>query len=373
MSGRVSPKVVVASDDDLLMDEIVRYLEEIPQWRLVSSARSVEELSGALAAGPDAVIVSDRLAGLIASERIPLSVPRVVIVGREAGVEALRAALEVGASGFVEWPAESRKLRGLVERGLSPPSRTAPARGSLVGLWGPKGGSGTSVLAAHLAGALARLARPCVLVDLDLDHGDQSAILGAGEAKGFLDLLRVVDEITPSALESVAWRHPSGFGAVLTAGGSGEADLVKVQDAVRVLTALAELTEYLVADLPSGFAEIVLPVAEAASRLFFVLTPDVLSLRRAKEAIRMVRSAGIDPSRVEIILNRAGGDIGARDAEAVVGRPVVAEVRPDYGLSLAPDRGELAASGLKHLDPLARRLAGVPKVAPRGPRRFIRR
>ena len=40
----MSPSVLVACDDLLLLDEVIRHLEEIPQWRLVSPARTAEEL-----------------------------------------------------------------------------------------------------------------------------------------------------------------------------------------------------------------------------------------------------------------------------------------------------------------------------------------
>jgi Flp pilus assembly CpaE family ATPase len=362
MPGQLSPTVLVVSDDLDLLDEIVRHLEEIPNWRLVGSATSHEEMIDAAGRQlPDAILMSEGPALKLATTKERPAIPaRLVVLGREPTLEALTATLEIGAKGFVAWPKEHRRLRGLVEEGLGPTRVPTTSRGTVTALWGPKGGSGTSVLTAHLAGALSRNGINCVLMDLDLDHGDQAAILGVqGETKNVIDLLSVVDEISAGVLENVAWQHPRGFGVVLAPGAPGEAGLVKVADIVGAVEAVSHLTDHVLLDLPSGFGDMVFAGAEAADRFLFVMTPDVLSLRRGREALRALRSAGINENRIEVVLNRTGGDISAKDVEAVLTRPVVAQLRPDLRLLRASDRGELARSGLKLVEPLARRISAI--------------
>lgn len=377
MSGRVSPTVLVASEDPALLDEIVRHLDQIPHWRLAASARSARELLEAIAShSPEAILVSDGLARDLALVRSAANIgsARVVVIGRDEHPATLRAALHLGARGFVHWPREQKELRALVEEGLTSSPRPG-ARGSLAMLWGPKGGSGTSVLAAHLTAALSSFGVDCVLVDLDLDHGDQSTILGAGtETKTFADLLRLVEELNPAVLESVAWRHPGGFRVILAPGSPGESSLVKGTEAVRVLGAIRETAAHVVVDLPSGFTELVYSVAEEASRIFLVVTPDLLALRRAREAMQLLDSSGTDAGRIEIILNRSrSGDISVSDVETVLGRPTVAQVPPDVGLLRAPDRGEISSSGRRFLEAVARRTIGLPEQQRRGLRRVFSR
>lgn len=365
MSGGNSPTVLVASDDLPLLDEMVRHLDQIPHWRLAASARSVSELLDAITShSPEAVLLSDGLALEVAQSKImgSLGSTRLIVIARTEHPASLRAAMRLGARGFVQWPREQKELRPLVEEGLSvTPKRTA--RGSMTMMWAPKGGSGTSVLAAHLTAVLSSFGVECVLVDLDLDHGDQSAILGAAtESKTIGDLLRVVEEITPSVLESVAWRHSAGFRVVLSPGSPGESGLVKGADAVRVLGSIREAAAHLIVDVPSGYGEHVFSVAEESTRILLVVTPDLLSLRRARDVMQLFDSAGIEAGRIEIIINRArSGDISASDVETVLGRPSVAQVPPDVGLLRAPDRGELASSGVRLLEPVARRIAGLPE------------
>lgn len=361
MTSQPSPSVVVASRDLGLLDELIRHLEEFPHWRLVASARSPADVARAIAQhSPDAVVLAVDLAGELSSDGPEWQAAHLVVVGREERLDSLRVALALGARGFVRWPEERQALRELVEDGLpGPPPRPSP-RGRLTALWGPKGGSGTSVLCAHLSAALARLGARCLLLDLDLDHGDLAAILGAErEPKSLADVLRVIDEITPAALETVAWRHPDGFALVPSPATLGEADLTKVPDIMRAVAAARDAADHIVADVPSGASELAFALAEEATSLIVVVTPDLLSLRRAKQAVDSLHAGGIETRRIELAVNRASpGDITDRDIAAVIGRPVAASIRADLGLLKAPDRGQLAESGRRLLEPLAHRLVG---------------
>lgn len=371
MTEPASLTLLVASDDAALLDEVLRYLEAIPGCRILAAARSPGELATAMATGaPDGVVISGGLAVDLAESGRGLPITRLAVVEREQRADVLRAAVELGARGVVRWPQERDELRRLV--GDAAAGGTAEARpGDLTALWGPKGGSGTSVLAAHLAGALAALGADCLLVDLDLAHGDQTAILGAGpESRSLADLLRVAGEITRPTVDAVAWRHPRGFRAVLA---PEPGTVPKPSEVAPVLTALRSAAGHLVADLPSGDLDAAAAVCAGATRLLLVVTPDILALRRGRDSMRGLIAEGLDPERVDVILNRSdGGEITPGDVEAVLLRPVAARIRPDLGLLRAPDRGELSASGLRLLDGIARRICGLPDAG-RGLARLARR
>lgn len=363
MSGP-SPTVLVASEDLSLLDEVVRHIEEIPHWGLRVFTHSADELRATVVLEePVAVVICDGLAKQLVAQGGEQLSARLVVLGRSEDLAAVRAALRLQAAGFILWPHERGKLQGLVEEGLE--LREAPAcpPGNLVSLWGPKGGSGTSVLAAHLAEVLAQASPECslgwILVDLDLDHGDQAPILGAEDgANTILHVVRMGDEIAPSVLGGVVWRHPDGLRAILAPGREGGP--LRPTEVIGALRALRRTGTHLLVDLPSGFGELAFAVAAEASLPLLVVTPDLLSIRRGGEAVKILRSSGIDMSRVEVVLNMCSGrePISARDVEVVLGCPISATIRPSLGLWIAPDRGQLSRSGLRLLEPLARRIAG---------------
>lgn len=354
-----SPTVLVACDDLILLDEVVRHLEEIPQWRLAASARTVENLI-AQAPTADCILVSDSLAIELAGhprrDRLEVSL---VVFGRQANVAVFRAALALGARGCIQWPEESGDLRKLVEGGKQSADPGTRPSGSLHAVWSPKGGSGATVIAAHLAGALAQLGMEPLLVDLDLDHADQTCVLGAeAETKTVGDLLRVADELSAQVVQSVQWSHPLGFRAILAPGRVGDTAGASPDGVRRVLAKLREGTEQVVADLPSGVNPVCLAALPEATSISLVLTPDLLALRRARDLLRALGMAAEAGPRITVVLNQAGGtDVGERQVQAVLGLSSVVRVKANLQIYRAANRGELSPLVCKLLTPLARRLS----------------
>lgn len=354
-----SPTVLVASDDLILLDEVIRHLEEIPHWKLLRSARSADELLGR-PVKPDCVLASEEVAlQLVDHPRGAQLAAGLVVFGRQETAAALRAALKLGARGFFQWPDERDQLRGLVESGCEVQApREAPA-GALHAVWAPKGGSGATVVSAHLAGALATLGRRATLVDLDLDHADQTSVLGADpEHKTVGDLLRVADELSRQTVSSVLWSHPLGFSAVLAPGRIGDTASAEASRISSVLGAIREAAEHVVVDLPSGLNPVAVSALLDASSIEVVLTPDLLGLRRTRDLLKGLESHGVQRDRVNIVLNQAGGpDITEKEVEAVLGVTSVVRLRADLRIYRAANRGELSPVACKFLTPLARQLA----------------
>jgi len=364
----VSPTVLVASDDNSLLDEIVRHLEEIPNWKLVTSAGSSNSMLSALESHlPDAVLVSDGIARELARRPRPPGLGTVVVVGRQETAPSLKAALKLGARAFVSWPKDARQLRGFVEADPAASVVRGTVLGALHAVWAPKGGSGASVIAAHLASCLAgKTGDGCLLVDLDLDHADQTAILGAEAGhQGLADLMRMADEFSKSLVDSVAWEHPDGFRAILSPGAPGEGDLVKGSEVARAVTLVRETAGQVIADLPSGMNEVAFSVLEEASRIIVVVTPDLLCLRRAQQALKRLRAAGLDESAICLVVNQSTkSGVSNRDVSAILGLGVAAEVKADASVYQAANRGQLSPAGRRMLTKLARGLAGADTAKP---------
>ncbi len=356
-----SPKVLVACDDLILLDEVIRHLEEIPHWRLLRSARSIDELLR-LGNDADCILLSEGLAPeLVNHPRSGRLSAGVVLFGRQESTEALRAGLRLGARGFILWPEEQSQLRGMVEVEASAPVANSAPAGSLHAVWAPKGGAGASVVAAHLAGAFAISGRSTVLIDLDLDHADQTALLGAEPTnKTVGDLLRVADELSAKVVQSVLWSHPLGFRAVLSPAKLGQIGETNGAAVGRVLRAVREVEQNVVVDLPSGLNPVARATFDEATSVSVVLTPDLLGLRRARDLLERLYADGVSSEKIDVVLNQAGGpDITPKEVEAVLGVSAVTRVRADIQIYRAANRGELSPIACKILTPLAKRLASL--------------
>jgi hypothetical protein len=221
-------------------------------------------------------------------------------------------------------------------------------------LWSPKGGSGTSVVAASLALVASSRGRTR-LADLG---GDQPAILGLPTeppVPGAVDGLSGWLAAGPSA--ATEWLDALAIPVVpdlsLLPLGSGPIGAAEPEAGAALAVALRDgATTFLDAGAVSWPAA--RGAAEVADRLLVVLRPCYLALRRAVDDVRLARSAGA------ILVDEPGRVLDADDVAAVLSVPVVGRfpVRPEIARAVDAgvlrDRlpaalGEAAAAGLDRL------------------------
>jgi pilus assembly protein CpaE len=256
-------------------------------------------------------------------------------------VGTLRRAIRSGASGFFLWPAEREGLIEAAARVRPPLGQVAERKARVIAVYGARGGVGATFVATHLAAALARRERRCLLVDLDVVFADASAALGVPEdepSRTIGDLVPLGDEVSPRHVEEVLWRHPSGFDVVL-APGDGLATLGVHGSHVRATVAAArQLCDLVIAHVPRSLDEVARTGLELADRVVIVLGLDVASFRDAK---RVIDIAGLD-DRTAFVVNRARrSEITASDVERVFGVPALAVIPADRGAASARERGRL--------------------------------
>jgi len=215
----------------------------------------------------------------------------------------------------------------------------------LLSLWSPKGGSGTSVVAAACAIVLAA-DRGARLVDLD---GDQAAVLGLApsghgsrgrgpngihEPRGVRDWLAVAPEAPPDALGRLAIEAAPGL-VLLPPGTAERAALAESGAALGV--ALRAAGGVVVADCGRADDAASRALVEVSDFSVIVIRPCYLALRRAA-ADELVRTAsGV------VIVEEAGRALGAREVADVLGVPVLASVPVRAAVARVVDAGVLVA------------------------------
>ena len=208
----------------------------------------------------------------------------------------------------------------------------------LLALWSPKGGSGTSVLAASTALVVARgPAGGCRLADLD---GDQPAIFGlAGEPDlGLLDWLAAGPEAPTEALDRLACEVAPGV-AVLPAGGPASplAGRPAAEAGAALAVALRDGTLPVVADCGRADEPASRAVAEVADSTVAVVRGCYLTLRRAVRAPALAATTGV------VLVEEAGRTLSRREVADVLGVPVLTRVPVREPVFRAVDAGVLAA------------------------------
>lgn len=331
-------RVVLGLDEPGVAEEVMHFLDRSGRARVVATASDERQLAEAVRQlEPDAIVASPGLAGLAGS----FSGSVLLALDTAESVRALRGAIRAGARGFYVWPAERDELAGATARALPSATGVPGKRGSVIAVYGPRGGSGTTFLATHLAAALARRDRSCVLVDLDLAFADVTHAVGAPTeepVRTLADVVPLVGELSTRHLDEILWQHASGFRVLLAPGDQAVASRIDA-DAVRsTIDAVATRADVVVLHIPRGMDDVTRVGLNAAAKVVMVLQLDVLSFRAAKRAISAMR---ID-DRCELVVNAARrGEIVPADVERAFGRAPAAVIPVDRNAGSAQDRGRL--------------------------------
>lgn len=228
----------------------------------------------------------------------------------------------------------------------------------LVCFWSPKGGSGTSVVAAAAALTLARTSE-CRLADL---VGDQPAVLAlSGDPdKGLRNWLVAGPQAPTDALDRVAIDVspqlsllPAGVGDVARAVPEAGAALA-VALGVDERTTLVD-AGVIGASSPPAVGALV----DVADVSIVVVRSCYLTLRRAVQLEATTRAAGA------VVVEEAGRSLSARDIADVLGIPVLAMVPVKATIARAVDAGVLGSrlpdALARPMRELVRRIVDAPR------------
>jgi len=204
----------------------------------------------------------------------------------------------------------------------------------LLAVWSPKGGSGTSVVAAAVAVVLSRRA-PARLADL---AGDQPAIIGLPPepCAGLSGWLAAGPEAPTEALAHLALDAAPGLALLPFGSGPGPADL-RPEAGAALSVSLREgphtvLDAGVAASVPAAHAAV-----EVADASVVVVRGCYLALRRAVRAPLVAQAKGA------VLVEEPGRVLGAREVAEILGLPVLARFPVRPSIARAVDAGVLVA------------------------------
>ena len=245
---------------------------------------------------------------------------------------------------------------------------TAPT-GSIVAVFGVKGGVGKTMLATNLAVALAQETSASVaLVDLDIPFGDIALMLDIQPEQDILDALddSVIDDL--ERLQTILVRTSHGvhvLSSPLAPDDAGALDSAKVG---RLLSRLAALHQFVIVDTPVGLTELTAAALDVAELAVLVTTPEVPALRRTHACLRLLQGLEFPTNKLQLVLNRESSKtrVTAQEAYEALGHPITWRVKNDYAAMQGAALGQPVVIAQpktrlsKDIRFIARQLAGVP-------------
>ncbi|MGB8477594.1 MAG: AAA family ATPase [Acidobacteriaceae bacterium] len=254
----------------------------------------------------------------------------IIAVSKGSHEELILQAMRAGCSEFLPCPFVLSQFTDMVGRLQSRFAILAPESaknvGTVIALFGVKGGVGATTLAIYLATFLVRQHRKKVLL-IDHHHqlGHVCLYLGLTENPYYFDeLLRNVDRLDVELLTGFLTRHPSGLDVLPSPDTCAVRYSPSPHDMEHVLAFLRSEYDYVILDSSLETQNVNSAIIDSADEVYLVATPDVAALR---DLSRHVENFGLDAKtapKLRIAINRSSSNdaVSAEQVEAAVRFPV---------------------------------------------------
>tara|TARA_R110001592_G_scaffold135371_4_gene351597 strand:+ start:542 stop:2092 length:1551 start_codon:yes stop_codon:yes gene_type:complete len=288
---------------------------------------------------------------------------KVIIIGAANDIALYRELMKRGVSEYLVPPMTPLHLiRSISDLFLDPDQ---PFAGKTIAFIGAKGGVGSSTIAHNCAWSLSEgLQTDAVLVDLDLSFGTAGLDFNQDPAQTLGDALNEPDRLDDALLDRLLVRcteRLSLFSAPATLDRDWEFTPSEYE---MVLDKVRRQAPFIALDLPHLWLPWVRDTLLSADQVVVTVTPDLASLRNAKNLFDLIASARPNDELPKVVINMAGmpkrPEIPVKDFADALGTP------PALVLPFEPQLfGKAANNGqmIHELDPKSKAADGFAHLA----------
>jgi pilus assembly protein CpaE len=336
---------ILVIDDEPLYHKMIAHALENEKYQLDFAANGNEGLRKAKTNKPDLVITDVMMPDIDGYEVTRLlrresqfaHIP-ILVLTAQAGLQNKLKSFEAGADDHLTKPFEpeelAARLAALLRRAevVSPQALPGAVHedARLIALHSLRGGTGCSSLAVNLGVGLASLWQtPTILLDLSMVAGQVALMLNATLKRTWADVAKYSPaELDLDMLESIIGKHESGVTFIAAPTYPTEAETISGDLLDASLQMLRKHYDYMVADLPHDFSDIVIHTLDIADVILLTTAPDVASIRAAAAALDTYGKLNYPPEKIKLILNATFPKHGMpKDKiEAALGVPVMLTV-----------------------------------------------
>ncbi|PHS24421.1 MAG: pilus assembly protein CpaE [Robiginitomaculum sp.] len=298
---------------------------------------------------------------------------KVIIIGAANDIGLYRQLIRRGISDYLVPPLSALQLISAIADIYVDPDQ--PFAGKVTAFIGAKGGVGASTLAHNVAWQISEGARAgTTIVDLDLSFGTAGLDFNQESNSNIGDALAEPDRVDDVLLERLLVKcteHLSIFTAPATLDREWELDPAAYET---VISQVRAMVPHVILDLPHTWTSWVKSTLFAADDIVIVASPDLASLRNAKNLYDLAKATRANDSPPMIVVNQVGvpkrPEIPIKDfTDALGAEPVLVLAFEPQIFGEAANNGQMiqeikadskAADGLAHLAGL---LIGQPCIS----------
>ncbi len=230
---------------------------------------------------------------------------KVVIVGAANDIALYRELMRRGVSEYLVPPlSEIQVIRAISELYVDP---DAPFYGKAIAFIGAKGGVGSSTIAHNLAWCVSEsLSVDTTIVDLDLPFGTASLDFNQEASQGVAEALAHPERVDDVLLDRLVTRCTDRL-TLFTAPGSLDREWELDSDACEtVFEAIRRSVPVMALDLPHQWNSWVHRSLISCDEVVITATPDLASLRNAKNIFDLLKASRPNDAPPRVVLNQVG-------------------------------------------------------------------
>jgi pilus assembly protein CpaE len=272
---------------------------------------------------------------------------RVIVIGAVNDIQLYRELTRKGVSEYLVAPVSVLDVVRAVSSLFA--TQSASVLGRTVAVVGAKGGVGASTIAHNLAWAMAQsLNTSTVLVDLDLAFGTAGLDFNQDPPQGVADAVFAPDRLDQAMVDRLLSRCTENL-SLLAAPAILDKAYDLPEDAVdNLIDILRGLVPTIVLDLPHVWSAWARRVLLNADDILIVATPDLASLRNAKNMVDLCRQVRTNDRQPQLMLNQVGvpkrPEIPAAEFAKTFAMPLAAAIPFDAPLfGAAANNGQMIA------------------------------
>jgi len=352
-----NPKVVIIDQDPNSRSDVQKMLAVSGFTVLGEAGYGIEAVTLCKSSEPDVVVIAieePTIRALQTVEALADLLPHAAIIGYSSLREpaSMRKALLAGVKDYLVMPLKEEELVNSIYGVLAQEERRRAritgeadeplAAGTVITVFGAKGGIGKTTIATNLATALVqRTSQSVVLIDLDTRFGDVAILMDIPVEHSIADMAMPEEDITRDILQECLYMHNSGVAILPAPIRPTDWRNVHAGHIERIVQLLTQTYDYVILDTPGTFNDIVARALELAAMVVLVATVDMASLKDTLLAIDMLRSWNFPQEKIKLVINATNeaSNVQPQEVKRMLGRDVFWSIPYDRNISTATQLG----------------------------------
>lgn len=250
---------------------------------------------------------------------------KVVVIGHLNDVILYRELIRQGVSEYLVAPLHQIQIIETIANLYHDP-KSAPV-GKVIAFVGAKGGVGSSTIAHNIAWQISkRHATDTVITDLDLAFGTAGLNFNQDSSNGMIDALGQPDRIDSTLVDRLLTKLGDKLSLLSGPGGVDREISIESHAVETILGAIRGSVPCVIVDVPNMWAPWIKSTLIHADLVVITATPELASLRNAKNLFDMLKQARPNDPPPKIVLNQVGIPKRPEIPAAEFGKALGAEV-----------------------------------------------